>query len=98
MAVGILIQSKADVNLPIKDGSTALMHAAVADDAASTSKLLALGASLNVRNRFGFSALMWATRLQLCARTSSKLLWVPATTSFRSQTSLVASNPSQRHL
>ena len=27
MAVGILIQSKADVNLPIKDGSTALMHA-----------------------------------------------------------------------
>ena len=69
MAVGILIQSKADVNLPIKDGSTALMHASKGGHYGSVEALLDKGANaatkMNATDKAnaGMNAAMWAAQL-----------------------------------
>ena len=69
MAVGILIQSKADVNLPIKDGSTALMHASKGGHYGSVEALLDKGANaatkMNATDKAnaGMNSAMWAAQL-----------------------------------
>ena len=62
-AVRDLIKQRADVNLPTRDGSTALLWAAYNSDLEMTRVLLAAGAKVNVANRYGVAPLLQASRI-----------------------------------
>lgn len=61
-AVRTLIRSRADVNLPAQDGSTALLWAAYNSDVAMAQALLTAGANVNAANRYGVTPLLQASR------------------------------------
>jgi ankyrin repeat protein len=55
-----LLQEGATPNAKLPDGTSALMEAAVADDAGVLRTLLDRGADINAKNQAGATALMWA--------------------------------------
>jgi ankyrin repeat protein len=59
-AVRNLITNKADVNSPLKDGSTALQWAVHNDDLETASLLIGAGANVKTTNRYGVTALSLA--------------------------------------
>ena len=61
-AVRRLIASRADVNAPERDGSTALLWAAYNSDLAMAKSLITAGAKVNVANRYGVTPLLQASR------------------------------------
>ncbi len=58
--VRTLIQSKADVNATLADGTTALHWAAQSDDAETVQSLIRAGADVKVKDRYGFTPLYFA--------------------------------------
>jgi ankyrin repeat protein len=79
-AINLLFENKADLDIPDSEGNTPLMVASLSDDV--TKKLISLGASLNVQNKAGETALMRAvlqlsqpvvtTLVEACADTTIK--------------------------
>jgi ankyrin repeat protein len=60
--VRALIRSRADVNLPAQDGSTALLWAAYHSDLPMAQALITAGANVNAANRYGVTPLLQAAR------------------------------------
>src|SRR6266481_2972921 len=60
-AVRSLLQRKADVNAPQKDGTTALHWAAQSDDLETADLLIRAGASVSAANRDGATPLLLAS-------------------------------------
>jgi ankyrin repeat protein len=56
-AVHGLLEEKADVNVPMADGTTALHWAVRADDLETVDRLILAGANVNVSNRYGLTPL-----------------------------------------
>jgi ankyrin len=60
-AIRTLLEQKAEVNVPLADGSTALHWAVQADDLESVNLLLDAGANVKIANRYGVTPLHVAT-------------------------------------
>src|SRR5580704_4470117 len=60
-ALRSLIEKKADVNVPLVDGSTALHWAVENDDADAVEMLLRSGAITDVQDRYGLTPLYYAS-------------------------------------
>src|SRR5262245_1323739 len=60
-ALRLLLQQKADVTIPQRDGATALHWAVYRDDLESTDLLIRAGAKPDVRNREGITPLAMAS-------------------------------------
>lgn len=59
-AVAALLQQRADVNVPLPDGATALHWAVYWNDPKTVERLVRAGANVNARNRFGATPLWMA--------------------------------------
>src|SRR5579863_5792706 len=59
-ALRSLLQQKADVNIPLPDGSTALHWAVEGDDLEILEILIRAGANVNARDRYGLTPLYYA--------------------------------------
>jgi ankyrin repeat protein len=64
-----LLQQKADVNVPLPDGSTALHWAVEGDDLETLELLIQAGANVKAQDRYGFAALYYA-----CANSNAVLV------------------------
>lgn len=58
-----LIKGRADVNIPTRDGSTALLWATYNSDVEMVRVLIAAGAKVDVANRYGVAPLLQASRI-----------------------------------